>query len=79
MDRSGWFSSDIDSGDIMSSGLSVSDGEGLPPNSEGYISSGDESRDSAGEPSNLMLGDAARVQECMSGIVIVNLAVWRRT
>ncbi len=71
MVRSGWSSSSSslrDSGDIISRGLTVV-GEALVPKSEGYISSGVESRDSVGEPSNLMLGDAARVQECISAMV----------
>lgn len=54
--RSGCSSSVNDLGDIMSRGLTVV--AGLEPNREGYISSGVESRDSAGESSYLMLGDA---------------------
>ena len=49
-------SSTYDLGDIMSRGLRV-DGAASEPNREGYISPGVERRDSAGEFSNLRLGD----------------------
>jgi len=75
--RSGCLASEAGWGDIISTGLTVVVGAGLVPKREGYISSGVERRDSAGEPSNLMFGDAARVQECISDIL--NLAPRRRT
>jgi hypothetical protein len=66
-DRSDCSSSSKGVGDIISRGLTVELGSGLVPNREGYISSGPESRDSVGESSNLMLGDAVRVaQESIS-------------
>lgn len=56
-------------GDRTSSGLIVLAGDAL--NRDGYISSGAESIDSAGEPSNLTAGDGAPFQTGISDIVEV--------
>lgn len=74
--RSGCSSSVNDFGDIMSRGLTVV--AGLEPNKEGYISSGVESRDSAGESSYLMLGDAVCGSQ-ESILVTDSLTLRRRT
>lgn len=76
MDRSACWSSATELGVNISMGLTVELDAGLVPNSEGYISSGAESKDSAGESSNLMLGDAVRLaQESILLVVWNSVAV----